>query len=59
MREDAVAMLQALDRVPGLHGDIKMKIALAELICYVGFAATQGPSWQGEIIAPTPPTTRM
>ena len=53
MREDAVSMLRALDRVPGLQGDVKVKIALAELICYVGFAASQGPNWPGEIVAYT------
>ena len=52
MREPAKEILEVLRRAPELDGeDVKIKIALAELVCYVGFAAAEGASWGGETIA--------
>ncbi|CAK9068985.1 unnamed protein product, partial [Durusdinium trenchii] len=51
MREDAKVMLHALGRVPELEEEPSMKIALAELLCFVGLAAAESSSWHGEIIA--------
>ncbi|CAK9010326.1 unnamed protein product [Durusdinium trenchii] len=51
MREDAREMLHALGKVPELVDDPEMKIALAELLCFVGLAAAESREWQGELIA--------
>ena len=51
MREDAKMMLKALGQVPELEEEPEMKIALAELLCFVGLAAAEGSRWHGEVIA--------
>eukprot|EP00913_Durusdinium_trenchii_P011460 g10760.t2 len=51
MRESAKEMLQALSRVPELSNEPDMKIALAELLCFVGLAAAESHMWHGELIA--------
>ena len=52
MREPAKEILEVLKHAPELRGEeVKIKIALAELVCYVGFAAAEGPSWGGETVA--------
>ena len=52
MREPAKEILEVLRWAPELQDEeVKIKIALAELVCYVGYAAAEGQSWGGEVIA--------
>lgn len=52
MRESAKEILEVLKQAPELRGEeVKVKIALAELVCYVGFAAAEGARWGGETLA--------
>ena len=52
MRESAKEILEVLKQAPELRGEeVKVKIALAELVCYVGFAAAEGERWGGETLA--------
>ena len=57
MREDARVMLRALGQVPELAEEPDMKIALAELLCFVGLAA-RALHGKGRS-SPMPRTTRM
>ena len=52
MREPAKMMLSVLEGAPELCGEEpEVRIALAELVCIVGFAAAEGPRWGAEVIA--------
>ena len=45
-------MLRAIgNKVPELSDELEMKIALAELLCFVGLAAAEIQTWHGELIA--------
>ena len=52
MREPAGVMLEVLSGAPELCGEeVEVRIALAELVCYVGYAAAVCHEWGGEIVA--------
>ena len=52
MREPARMMLSVLESAPELCGEeVEVRIALAELVCIVGFAAAEGLRWGGEVVA--------
>ena len=52
MREPAKMMLSVLEGAPELCGEEpEVRIALAELVCIVGFAAAEGPRWGAEVVA--------
>ena len=52
MREPARMMLSVLGTAPELCGEeVEVRIALAELVCIVGFAAAEGARWGGEVVA--------
>ena len=52
MRESAKEILEVLQHAPELDGEeVKIKIALAELVCYVGFAAAEAHQWGGNTVA--------
>lgn len=52
MREPAGVMLEVLRHAPELCGEeIEVRIALAELVCYVGYAAAVCQTWGGEVVA--------
>lgn len=45
-------MLEVLRTAPELCGeDVEVRIAIAELVCYVGYAAAVCEAWGGEIVA--------
>lgn len=52
MREPAGVMLEVLRGAPELCGEeAEIRIAIAELVCYVGYAAAVCKDWGGEIVA--------
>lgn len=52
MREPSGVMLEVLRTAPELCGeDVEVRIAIAELVCYVGYAAAVCEAWGGEIVA--------
>ena len=51
MREDAKEMIGELGGIMGIKEDPEVKIAVAELVCYVGLAGAEGHKWGGELIA--------
>ena len=52
MREPAGVMLEVLKHAPELCGEeVEIRIAIAELVCYVGYAAAACSGWGGEIVA--------
>lgn len=52
MREPAKMMRSVLEGAPELCGEEpEVRIAPAELVCIVGFAAAEGPRWGAEVIA--------
>ncbi len=52
MREPSGVMLEVLKGAPELCGaEVEVRIAIAELVCYVGYAAAVCDGWGGEVVA--------
>lgn len=52
MREPTGVMLEVLRSAPELCGaEVEVRIAIAELVCYISYAAAVCSSWRGKIVA--------
>ena len=51
MRENAKDMIKQLGGIADIKEDPEVQIAVAELVCYIGFAAAEGHAWNGDVVA--------